>query len=170
MKTIPLYEHSIPVFIGGLSNLGKVLDIAETYAEKQKKKPESVLHARLAPDMFDLIQQVQYAYFVALDAAVQLSGRPMPAGFDYDETTFAALRKNLKKAITFLRSITPAQCAKAHTKKLPVFYNPEKKVPALTFVTKLAVPNFFFHCATAYGIVRAFGAPLKKSDYLGPIR
>ncbi|HAT29588.1 MAG TPA: hypothetical protein DCW29_01660 [Janthinobacterium sp.] len=30
-----------------------------------------------------------------------------------------------------------------------------------------ALPNFYFHTATAYGILRNAGVPLGKRDYLG---
>jgi uncharacterized protein len=32
---------------------------------------------------------------------------------------------------------------------------------------QVALPNFFFHLATAYGILRHNGVVLRKADYLG---
>ena len=35
--------------------------------------------------------------------------------------------------------------------------------------TQLAVPNFYFHVATAYAILRHNGVELGKMDYLGSL-
>ena len=41
---------------------------------------------------------------------------------------------------------------------------------AKDFVMSFSLPNVHFHAATAYGILRAKGAPLGKRDYLGTPR
>ena len=41
------------------------------------------------------------------------------------------------------------------------------KSEAGVFVTRYAVPNFFFHVSIAYGILRSCGVSLGKADYLG---
>ena len=32
-----------------------------------------------------------------------------------------------------------------------------------------ALPHFFFHCTTAYDLIRHSGVPLAKRDFMGPV-
>jgi hypothetical protein len=38
-----------------------------------------------------------------------------------------------------------------------------------TFLLQWAMPNFYFHVVTAYGILRHNGVEVGKRDYLGPV-
>jgi hypothetical protein len=42
-----------------------------------------------------------------------------------------------------------------------------KGMLAPDYVNELALPNFYFHVATAYSILRNNGVPLGKTDYIG---
>jgi hypothetical protein len=46
------------------------------------------------------------------------------------------------------------------------------RIPFLaeTFILSFSLPNFYFHAATTYDILRAKGVPLGKRDYLGQMR
>ena len=35
------------------------------------------------------------------------------------------------------------------------------------YLIGFVIPNFTFHCTTAYGLLRHAGVPLGKADYLG---
>lgn len=165
--TYTLYDFSLPVFIRGLENLRRVLKKAKRYATKKRVSESSLLSARLAPDMFALTKQVQYAYFMALETATNLSGEPMPKSFKYDEKTFADLDRTIKMAIVFLKSTKRSAYAGADKKKIVTFLDPKVKTRADAYAMTLAVPNFFFHTTTAYDILRHKGVPLIKDDYLG---
>jgi hypothetical protein len=41
---------------------------------------------------------------------------------------------------------------------------------AENFLLSFSVPNFFFHSATAYDILRSKGVPLAKRDFMGKVR
>lgn len=41
------------------------------------------------------------------------------------------------------------------------------KTEASAYVTRYAMPNFFFHVSMTYAILRSCGVPLGKSDYVG---
>lgn len=42
-----------------------------------------------------------------------------------------------------------------------------KVMTAKDYVLNAAVPNFFFHFVTAYGLLRKEGVPIGKQDYFG---
>ena len=50
----------------------------------------------------------------------------------------------------------------------PVRGEPHKFTGA-NYLLQFAVPNVFFHAATAYGILRHNGVPLGKADFLGTL-
>ena len=59
--TNPVYTSSIPVFKQMLGGLQTVLQKAEAHATDKKIDPNALLQARLFPDMFPLLRQVQVA-------------------------------------------------------------------------------------------------------------
>ena len=57
--TSPLYTASIPVLQQMLKALSDVLKKAEEHAAQKNIDPDALLQARLFPDMFPLVRQVQ---------------------------------------------------------------------------------------------------------------
>ena len=43
----------------------------------------------------------------------------------------------------------------------------EVEFTGLAYLTEYSLPNIFFHCATAYDILRVAGTPIGKKDFLG---
>jgi len=157
---------TIPVFVRYLSNLADIIEKGEGYAAEKKLDVTILLNGKLAPDMYNFIKQVQYAYFMALEAAVKLSGRPMPK-FTYDEKTLHDLQASLKRVIAFLKKIEPEEFSAVDEKQIETYLDTKKHYSAAHYVTLLALPNFFFHVTTAYDILRHLGVSLGKRDYLG---
>lgn len=161
-----LYASTIPVYIRFLTNLLLIIAKAERFAKKNKLSTVKLINSRLTPDMFTFKQQIQYAYFSALEGAKHLSSKKPPV-FTYDEKTLLDLKKSIKKTILYLKTIKPIHFKDAHTKKPPVYYNPKKLLPALIYVQTFNLPNFYFHYTTAYDILRHRGVKIGKTDYLG---
>ena len=88
--TISIYQASVPVFLRGLVNLETVLRKGEAYATEKQLDPATLLNARLAPDMFALVGQVQSACDAAKAGAARLAGMTPPS-FPDNETTLAEL-------------------------------------------------------------------------------
>ena len=164
--SISLYDVSIPTYRRGLKNLASFLDKAETHAQTNGADPAAYGEARLAPDMHPLTRQIQIASDGAKGAAARLAGVTAPAMED-TETTFAELRERIARTIAFLDTIAKDQvdARDGATIELPL---PSGKLTfvAPDFLTQFALPNFFFHVTTAYGILRSQGVPLGKMDFL----
>lgn len=43
----------------------------------------------------------------------------------------------------------------------------EVEFTGLGYIQRFVIPNFFFHHATAYDILRSKGVPVGKVDYIG---
>jgi hypothetical protein len=160
------YENAISIYTKELSNLLQLIDKGGVWAKKNKMSEQKLLDQRLRPDMYNFCQQVQYSYFMALDASVGLTGKVAPK-LAYDETSLKELKISVKKTITFLKSIKPKDLKQAARRQIPLFYDQKKKFSASKYLELVGIPNFFFHYTTAYDILRHIGVPIGKDDYLG---
>lgn len=162
-----IYQASAPVFIRGLKGLITVLDKAAAHVAAKKIDPQALLQARLFPDMFPLVRQVQIAADFAKGAAGRLAGAELPAYAD-DETSFDELMARLRKTIAFIEGLDPAAFAGAEDRDITLVRRGETSVhKGATYLLDQALPNFYFHCATAYAILRHNGVEVGKKDYLG---
>lgn len=165
---IYLYKATIPVYINSLTNLLLIIAKAEQFAKKNKVPTSEIIASQLAPDMLTFAQQIQYAYFSALDCASHLSTKKPPT-FSYDEKTLEDLKKSIQKTIEYLKTIKSIHFKDAENKKVPVYYKKEKLLPAISYINTLSLPNFFFHYTTAYDILRHIRVQIGKADYIGAL-
>jgi hypothetical protein len=162
-----LYEASVPVFTHALENLSLLLRKAEAHAQAQALDPASLIEARLAPDMFNLARQVQSAADAAKICTARLAGQKPPSDPD-TETTFDELQARIAKTLGFIRSVDPALIASAIGRVIEVpLPSGSRHFTGRSYLLKFCLPNFFFHAATAYGILRHKGVAIGKLDYLG---
>ena len=112
-----MYTTSVPVFKQLLSSLSAILIKAEAFATEKKFEPKVLLDARLFPDMFPLIRQVQIATDFAMSVTARLAGVEVPVN-DNNEQTFAELQERIGKALSFIESLTPAQFEGSETREI----------------------------------------------------
>jgi len=164
---LTIYDLTIPVLTRGLRVLDDYMDKAEAHAGARKIEPAVLINARLAPDMAPLSGQVQRASDTAKASAWRLTGKAAPS-FPDTETTFGELRKRIANTIDFLASVPPAAFDGAEKRQIEMkFHTGPKIFSADEYLTKFMSPNFFFHVATAHGILRHNGVEIGKMDYLG---
>src|SRR4051794_6847584 len=102
-----LYDVTVPQFQKMLGNLLKILNKAEQYAQTKKFDPEVLLNARLAPDQFNFIRQIQIACDTAKLGASRLTGKDAPV-HDDKEKTLPELRSRIEAVIGYLGSFSAA--------------------------------------------------------------
>jgi uncharacterized protein len=165
--TVDLYTASVPVFLQQLRAMKAVLAKAEAHATARKIQPEALLNARLFPDMFPLVRQVQIATDFAKGCTARLAGREVPKWED-TEKTFAELQVRLDKAIEFVGAAQPEEIIGQEAREftVPMGGQPRDFV-ALPYLFGNALPNFFFHATTAYAILRHNGVEVGKRDFIG---
>jgi len=165
--TISMYQASIPVLTKVLGNLAGILEKAEAHAVTKKIDPAVFIQARLYPDMYPLVRQIQIATDVAKGGAARLAGQTPPPFAD-TETSFTELQTRIAKTIAFLQTFTPGQIdgSEENTVTLPVGGR-EKTFAGLLYLLEFVLPNVYFHTTTAYAILRHGGVDLGKADFLG---
>lgn len=166
--TISLYAASIPVYKQMLNSLAGILKKAEAHATEKKIDPNALLQARLYPDMFPLLRQVQIACDFARSAAARLSNTEIPKVAE-DQQTFADLQKLIADALLFVDSATPASIDGQEERE--IITRPgtpqERTFTCQSYLLTYALPQFFFHVTTAYAILRHNGIEIGKKDYMG---
>jgi uncharacterized protein len=163
-----MYTTSIPVFKQMLGGLADVLRKAEAHAEAKKIDPNALLQARLFPDMFNLVRQVQVASDFAKSVSARLAGM-VPPTLEDKEQTFAELQARIATVLAFINGLTPDQFADAATRE--IITQPgtprEKRFDGQTYLLHYGLPHFYFHVTTAYDILRHNGVEVGKKDYIG---
>ncbi len=163
-----LYTSTIPELIRGLQRLLHFIAVARKHARKSKYDADVFLTARLYPDMYTFIQQIQYAYFTGLDFTRQLTARKPPK-MKYDERTYEDLIASIKKVLAYLHKLGPEDFAGADKKTAAPYFTPKLQMPARLHARLVTLPNFYFHVSTAYAILRHQGVPLGKKDFIGKL-
>ena len=162
-----IYDASIVPMIRSLTNLSKILDKAVAQAKSEDIALNTLIEAKLAPDMRPLPFQIQSASDAAKGCAARLAGVEAPAMPD-TETTFPELHQRLAKTIAFLQSVDAAKFAGAEDRTVVLkFPQGEMKFSGRDFVAGFALPNFYFHVTTAYALLRHKGINIGKMDFLG---
>lgn len=163
-----LYAITVTQYIKMLGNLSTFLDKAVAYAEVKKFDVDVLLNARLAPDQFNFIRQIQIACDTAKFGAARLCGKEAPSHPD-TETTVAELQERIKTVQDYLSSFSEADFSGAETRSVSQPRWEGKSLSGLEFAIQHSLPNLYFHVTTAYAILRHNGVNLGKKDYLGNI-
>jgi uncharacterized protein len=165
-----LYDATVPIFTKHLRAIDRWLDKAVAFADQKKFDPDTLMQARrLAPDQYPFVSQVQSACDQAKWACAKLCGKDGPAHPD-TEKTIADVRARLKKAIDYIGTLKREDFAGAEDRAVRHGYFPEgKSLRGGDYVDHLALPNFHFHCTTAYAILRHNGVDVGKMDYISEL-
>lgn len=166
---LSMYQASVPVFVKTLGNLAAILDKAAGFAAAKKVDQSVLLGYRLAPDMLNFARQVQIATDHAKGTSARLAGMEPPS-FEDTEASFAELKARIDKVIAFLGTLRPAQIDGSEEREITLKIGANTRTyKGQTYLLHFALPNFFFHVTTAYGILRHCGVELGKKDYIGQV-
>jgi hypothetical protein len=164
---LSMTQASLPALTQYLKAFSAVLDKAEAHAAARKIDPGVLLQARLYPDMFPFVKQVQIACDFAKGAAARLAGLDVP-GYEDTEKTFPELKARIAKTLAFVMSVDPKLIdgSEARDITLKIAGNP-LTIKGQPYLITFALPNFYFHLSVAYAILRHCGVELGKRDFMG---
>src|SRR5437016_13244066 len=162
-----LYTFSVPVFLRGHAVLSELLRKGEAHAAGYKITPSALLTARLFPDMFPLTGQVQGACDTAKRATARLVGVEPPR-YEDNEASFEELYARIRNTTEFVELHSADAFLAAAERTIEMKVGSETvSLTASQYLTRFALPNFYFHITTAYDILRHNGVVLGKRDYIG---
>lgn len=152
-----------------LQNIAKWLDKAESHAKAKEFDIDVLAGARLAPDAFSLVQQVQATCDQAKFAAAYLTGAKAPSHPD-TEKTIAELRQRIETCVAYLATVDDKDFAGSEDRKVAPPWLEGKWFRGNDYVVGLAIPNFNFHLTMTYAILRHNGVDLGKMDFIGGLK
>ena len=166
--TINMHAASVPVFKQLLGALGEMLAKAEAHATEKKIDPDALLQARLYPDMFPLVRQVQIACDFARSVSARLAGADVPV-YDDKQAGFEELRGLVASTIAFIDGLDATGFDGSQTRELVLRPGTpkERRIAGQAYLLSYGLPQFFFHVTTAYALLRHNGVELGKKDYMG---
>jgi len=168
---LSLYDASVANFLQTLGGVAGFLDRALEHFREQGIDPEKIVETRLAADMqpfrFQIISVAHHSRG-AIEGVQQGLFSPPSFKTPYE---FAGLQGLVTQAIEALSAWTP-EAVNALGGKDVFFALGERKLPftAEGFLMSFSLPNFYFHAATAYDILRTNGVPLGKRDFMGRLK
>jgi hypothetical protein len=161
-----MYQAAVPPCQKVLTALAGVLAKGAAHAAETNTDPAALLQARLAPDMYPLIRQVQTAADFARNIGTLLAGLGRLRTED-TETSFPELQTRLANTQTVLAGLTPDQFTDAAAREITLpLRSGDLRLTGLNYLQEFGLPNLYFHAATAYGILRHGGVPLGKMDFI----
>jgi hypothetical protein len=119
--------------------------------------------------MYTLAAHVHWAAEGAKLAIAHLLGTPFPPNTNVG-LSFAALHQHLDRAIAEFRTVAPGDLGAGLNREITI-ENPRGSVrfSGSQFLLEFAIPHFYYHLTSAYGILRNHGVPLTMSDFLGNV-
>jgi len=164
---ISMYQATVPPFARVLNNLATILEKAAAHCAARQIDPAVLVNARLFPDMFPLVRQVQIASDGAKGGAARLANIAPPV-FEDEETTFPELIARLRKTVAFLESLREEQFVNSEDRTVTWQTRAaSRSMQGLPYLLTHVTPNVYFHVTTAYNILRHNGVEIGKQDFLG---
>ena len=173
------HDLSAGLFIRGLTNLHRQLAKAEDHAAATGSSEVALLDARLAPSgsglgfaprdlhMYTLADQVHWAAEGAKLAIMHLLGaRSVPTA--NDAKSFVVLYQRIDTTITYLGKVSSRDLESGLDRTIVIEHpGGSTRANGGQFLLAFAIPHFFYHVTTAYGILRNEGVQLTMGDFLG---
>ena len=160
-------QISIPIFVKHLNALAGCLKKTQALYAEKKYDEGTLMNYRFYPDMFSFTRQVQQATEHARNCTGMLAGVEAPK-YEMNEKSLADLLARVEKSVAWLNTVKPDQVDGTEGKSITVKAGDrELNMTGLDLLLKRSLPNFYFHCTTAYDILRHNGVGLGKGDFMG---
>jgi hypothetical protein len=168
---LTLYAATVPSYRQILGSVAGLLSKAQAFCAEQSIAPADLIQARLASDMLPFSFQVRSTVGHSIGAIEGLRrGTYSPDRSPLPET-FAELETLVAGAERALAALDPAELETLAGREV-LFVAGERRLPFTgeNFLLSFSQPNFYFHAATAYDILRWKGVPIGKRDFTGQVR
>lgn len=168
---ISLHAAFVPSALQMLGATDALIDKAESWCDETGCAHDEAIGARIHEEMFPFSYQVKS---VAVHTAGAIDG--VRAGvFSPDLTPppedFAGLRAAIAKARAALESVSEAEMEGFIGRPMRFeFRDFRLDFTAEDFLLSFSQPNYYFHAATAYDILRMKGVAVGKRDFMGRVR
>jgi hypothetical protein len=168
---ISLYDATVASFLQTLGAMEGVLDRGLAHCRDNNVDPGEIVETRLYGDMLPFRFQVVSVAHHSINAIEGAKKGQFAPPADHGPLDYVQLQKLVADARAALQKVTAAEVNALEGRDV-VFSIRDFKMPfvAENFLLSFSLPNFYFHAATTYDILRSKGVPLGKRDYMGQVR
>lgn len=168
---ISLHSAYVPSALQMLATTRSLLDRAQAWCEEQGCDASELISARLYEDMLAFDYQVKSVATHTHGAIEGVRAGVFRPDLSDPPGDFAGLRSKIDGATATLESLGEEEMEGWIGKPMRFeFRDFAMDFTAEDFLFSFSQPNFYFHAATAYDILRMKGVPVGKRDFLGPVR
>ena len=166
-----LYDATIPAYRQTLGAVAGLLVTAEALCAEKQLAPEDIIDARLAQDMLPFAYQVKSTVVHSLGSIEGVRRGVFSPDMTPPPQTFAALKARIAEGLSALEAIQPSEIEGFIGRDTRFEFREHRlEFTAESFLLSFSLPNFYFHAATAYDILRWKGARIGKRDFMGRLR
>ena len=169
--SVSFYDASVGSYLQILGAVAGVLDQGASHAGEAGLDLQEVVMTRLREDMMPFHFQVVSVAHHSWGAMQGLKeGVFRPPSFELDKD-YAGLQALISEAREGLAGLDESEVEALGGKSM-VFKLGKNEMPFTNqnFLLSFSLPNFYFHAATTYDILRMLGVPLGKMNFLGQMK
>ena len=166
-----LYTATIPSYCQILAAVVGMIDKGEAFCSENGLTPQDIIQARLAADMHPFAYQVKSTVVHSLGAIEGVRKGVFSPDTTIPPQDFAALKARVVETIAALEAIEASEVNSFVGRDMRfAFGDRHVDFTAENFLLSFSQPNFYFHAATTYDILRWKGLPIGKRDFTGRTR
>jgi uncharacterized protein len=169
MMPLTLHAAFVPSCQQVLGGMLAMIDKAEGYAREHGIDDSELIGAKLADTMWSLPWQVRSCWVHSAYVVGLLPTGEFSPDFTDVPDSWDAMRAMVADAQARLAVVAPEEL-EAVADRTVGFVLGGKRLMEFTgsnFLLSFSQPNFYFHAATFYDILRMKGVPLGKMDFMG---
>jgi hypothetical protein len=166
-----LYAATVPSYLQILGSVSGLLDRAQAFCAEKSIDPHQIIQARLADDMLPFAYQVKSTAVHSLGAIEGVRRGVFSPDMTAPPDSFPALKARIADTVAALEAIEATEVDAFVGRDMRfAFGDRHIDFTAEDFLLCFSQPNFYFHAATAYDLLRWKGVPLGKRDFMGRLR
>ncbi len=170
---MPLSLHAayVPSALQMLGTARHLTDTAEKWCGENGVPEADIIGARIIDDMLPWCYQVKSVAEHTQGAIEGVRAGVYSPDLNPPPTTFDALREKLSGARGAMEALSEDEMEAFMGQPMRFeFKDRRMDFDAEDFLLSFSQPNIYFHCATAYDILRMKGVPVGKGDFMGRVR
>ncbi len=168
---ISLHAAYVPSALQMLGTAGHLINTAEKWCKENEGSEADIIGAKIYDDMLPWCYQVKCVAEHTQGSVEGVRAGVYSPDLNPPPTSFDALRAKLASATDFITALTEDEMESMIGQPMRFeFKDRGMDFTAEDFLLSFSQPNFYFHCATAYNILRMKGVPVGKMDFMGRVR
>ncbi|GAA4647469.1 DUF1993 domain-containing protein [Pontixanthobacter gangjinensis] len=169
--SISLHTAIVPTWLQVIASTRALVDKAEDWCAENNEPADTLINAKLAEDMWGIGWQINSVWMHSAHAVNAAKSGTFAPDFTDVPNSFDACRAKLDAARDTLLAVESDDLDACAGNNVDFVMGGKVRMSfdAQNFLLGFSIPNFYFHAATTYDILRMKGLEIGKRDYLGAI-